>query len=303
MLSYSQQPETCFLGAASGWSPCPAHPAWPPLCYPFQVGEFAIGFGPVVARRESTSGIAYVLRALPLGGFVSFPRLINKTALVERGILQEGEELNIEDVPDGPDLLERRPLREQALVISAGVVANLVLTWTLLFSAAMTLGVPVRVQQPVVVSRVVPSSVAERAGFRSGDRIVQVGSLQLNIPPPLVSATPALPSRADSGVDTKASATTASGADRAASSTATTSLARAPRERSAAEPSPRIARAQSASESPTSKLSTSTKSLLDSSLSEIKRSIAARQPFTTVVDRGGQRVLSCRALLIIRLAL
>ena len=60
----------------------------------------------------------YSLRAIPLGGFVSFPD-------DDRGSPYPA---------DDPDLLQNRSIPERALVISAGVIANIVFAFTILFA-------------------------------------------------------------------------------------------------------------------------------------------------------------------------
>ena len=67
------------------------------------VSKFSVGFGPVLASFQPGE-VEYAIRALPLGGFVSFPD-------------QE------EDCPypkDDPNLLKNRPVLDRAIVISAG---------------------------------------------------------------------------------------------------------------------------------------------------------------------------------------
>ena len=59
----------------------------------------------------------YTLRALPLGGYVGFPE--------DDG----GEEFEADD----PDLLKNRSIPERALVISAGVIANIIFAYIILF--------------------------------------------------------------------------------------------------------------------------------------------------------------------------
>ena len=90
------------------------------------------------------------------------------TPLVSRKSLER-------EVANTPDLLENRPAREQALVMGAGIAANIVLAWACLFTSGVALGIPLAAPSAVVVSRVVPSSAAEAAGFRAGDRILRVG--------------------------------------------------------------------------------------------------------------------------------
>ena len=140
-----------------------------------RVSEFSIGFGPTIWRvpQRTENGPEYALRALPIGGFVSFPRATNRTKLEQMGLLKKGEKFD-DEVLSTPDLLENRPLREQAVVVAAGVVANLVLAWACLTTSGVALGVPVVEPKAVVVNRVLPSSAAARAGFREGDLLLKV---------------------------------------------------------------------------------------------------------------------------------
>ena len=90
-----------------------------------RVNGFSVGFGPALLKTEQ-GGVTYALRLLPLGGFVSFP--------------EDDEE---SDIPkDDPDLLRNRPIPQQILVISAGVLANLLLAWLVLVGHTATTGVP-----------------------------------------------------------------------------------------------------------------------------------------------------------------
>ena len=61
------------------------------------VNGFSIGFGPSIFKKE-ISGITYSLRALPLGGFVSFP----------------DDEKNSHIPKDDPNLLRNRPIFQRA---------------------------------------------------------------------------------------------------------------------------------------------------------------------------------------------
>lgn len=60
----------------------------------------------------------YSLRAFPLGGFVGFPDDDPANPYPE----------------DDPDLFGNRPIPQRAIVISAGVIANLVFAFTILFA-------------------------------------------------------------------------------------------------------------------------------------------------------------------------
>ena len=90
-----------------------------------RVSGFSIGFGPALIKRQRR-GVTYALRLLPLGGFVAFP--------------DDDEESTIP--ADDPDLLRNRPIPQQALVVAAGVLANLALALVVLFAQAAFVGVP-----------------------------------------------------------------------------------------------------------------------------------------------------------------
>ena len=75
-----------------------------------RVSGFSIGFGPALIKRQR-KGVTYALRLLPLGGFVAFP-----------------DDDDDSTIPlDDPDLLRNRPIPQRALVIAAGILANLAL--------------------------------------------------------------------------------------------------------------------------------------------------------------------------------
>lgn len=77
--------------------------------------------------------------------------------------------------PD-PDLLQNRPLFDRAVVISAGVVANLILAWACIFTSVSTVGLPTYTFSPGVsiASIVDEQGPAARAGIRAGDTILGV---------------------------------------------------------------------------------------------------------------------------------
>mmetsp|Transcript_22660 Transcript_22660/g.56713 ORF Transcript_22660/g.56713 Transcript_22660/m.56713 type:complete len:243 (-) Transcript_22660:917-1645(-) len=97
------------------------------------VQDFSIGFGPKVIQFEDKQGISYSLRALPLGGFVSFPEAMTQEEKDEMDeedrkdmeeAIQKGEYVDY-DYND-PNLLQNRPVAQRALVLSAGVIFNMI---------------------------------------------------------------------------------------------------------------------------------------------------------------------------------
>ncbi|KAJ0966177.1 hypothetical protein J5N97_027315 [Dioscorea zingiberensis] len=125
------------------------------------VSKFAIGFGPVLARFVS-GGVEYSLRAFPLGGFVGFP--------------DDDPDSGIP--PDDADLLKNRPIPDRFLVVSAGVAANLVFAYLIVFSEVVSVGLPVQQPLPgVLITEVRSGSAAIRDGLRPGDVILGVENI------------------------------------------------------------------------------------------------------------------------------
>ena len=60
------------------------------------------------------------MRAIPLGGYVAFP----------------DDDPESKFPPDDPNLLKNRSIPQRALVISAGVIANVIFAYSLLFTQA-----------------------------------------------------------------------------------------------------------------------------------------------------------------------
>ncbi|MBE9076474.1 RIP metalloprotease RseP [Romeria aff. gracilis LEGE 07310] len=122
------------------------------------VNRFSIGFGPILWKYQGAE-TEYALRAFPLGGFVGFP----------------------DDDPDSkipendPDLLGNRPILDRAIVISAGVIANLVFAYLVFVVQFGTVGVPesFNLQPGVVIPQVMSDrSPAAEAGIKAGDIII-----------------------------------------------------------------------------------------------------------------------------------
>jgi membrane-associated protease RseP (regulator of RpoE activity) len=129
-----------------------------------RVSGFSVGFGPALLQR-SRRGVVYALRAIPLGGYVAFP----------------DDDPDSDLSADDPNLLRNRPLHQRALVIAAGVIANLLLAWVVLVSQGLVVGIPAGFSTTpgVVVAGVQAGQPAASAGLRSGDRIVQVAGTSL----------------------------------------------------------------------------------------------------------------------------
>lgn len=129
------------------------------------VNRFSIGFGPVLIKYQGKE-TEYALRAFPLGGFVGFP--------------DDDEDSDIP--PNDPNLLRNRPILDRAIVISAGVIANLIFAYFLLVTQAATVGIQdINYQPGVLVPEILTQvhSPAEIAGMKSGDIILGVDNQPL----------------------------------------------------------------------------------------------------------------------------
>lgn len=128
--------------------------------------RFSLGFGPILWKYQGPE-TEYAVRAIPLGGFVGFP----------------DDDPDSEIPPDDPNLLRNRPILDRAIVISAGVIANLIFAYFLLVVQMGTVGIPqgFNFQPGVLVPRVVSESsiVAEQAGIKPGDIITAVNGQEL----------------------------------------------------------------------------------------------------------------------------
>lgn len=142
-----------------------------------RVKNFSIGFGPkLVSFTPKESETEFTMRMLPLGGYVAFPEHTN--------ITEEGEI----EIDEDPDLLQNRPVMDRALVISAGVIANVILAWASIFASVSFVGLPSYVaQEGVNIAAVVDKAgPAALAGFQEGDIIRSVNGRE--VPKSLQSA-------------------------------------------------------------------------------------------------------------------
>jgi membrane-associated protease RseP (regulator of RpoE activity) len=131
-----------------------------------RVKNFSVGFGPTLfSFVPKGSETEFTLRALPLGGYVAFA-----------DAMEVDEETGEKTLDEDPDLLQNRPVLDRAIVISAGVVANIVLAWASIFVSVSAVGLPRYDMSPgVMVTSIVDSAGAgAAAGMRAGDVILSV---------------------------------------------------------------------------------------------------------------------------------
>ncbi|MBQ8641185.1 MAG: site-2 protease family protein [Clostridia bacterium] len=137
------------------------------------IREFAIGMGPKLFTRVSPkTGIAYSLRALPIGGFVSMV----------------GEDEASED----PNAFNRKPVWQRILITIAGASMNvlvgvLVMSFLVMSQDMLPSTTIARFQEVTAAAEEEtadgePSVIStEEAGLRVGDTIIKIGPARVHI--------------------------------------------------------------------------------------------------------------------------
>jgi membrane-associated protease RseP (regulator of RpoE activity) len=130
------------------------------------VTRFSIGFGPVLWKYQGPQ-TEYALRAIPLGGYVAFP---------------DDEDGDNGIAADDPALMKNRPILDRAIVISAGVIANLIFAYVLIFAQLGWQGIPNPQLAPgIAIVQLVPdTSAAAQAGILAGDIVLSVNGQTLD---------------------------------------------------------------------------------------------------------------------------
>lgn len=132
---------------------------------------FGLPFGPTLYERKFGE-TTFVVHALLLGGYVSFPE-DDKTC----------------DLPsDSVERFENRPIYQRAIVVSAGVISNVVCAFFLvLFSALVWNHLPSGTYDVVIEKIVAPKTAPIwESGVKEGDKIVSVNGVKITNPQMLV---------------------------------------------------------------------------------------------------------------------
>ena len=120
--------------------------------------EFSIGFGPALLHVRGKGKETYFsIRAIPLGGYVSM----------------YGEDTNLED---GVNIPKSRSLEgihrgKKALILSAGIIMNIILAFTLFFAS----NVFFPLQKASVTMHVEDNSIASHVSLKNEDKLYFVG--------------------------------------------------------------------------------------------------------------------------------
>lgn len=130
------------------------------------VKVFSIGFGPEIVGFTDRLGTRWRLSWIPLGGYVKFIDDDN-VASAQAG----GKALEALSAEERKNSFQGKPLLARAAIVAAGPIANFVLAVVIFTTIFTFFGERTTTAKVDVVN---PGSVAERAGFLPGDRVVSI---------------------------------------------------------------------------------------------------------------------------------
>jgi regulator of sigma E protease len=132
-----------------------------------RVDEFGLGLPPRAKKLFSWKGTDFTLNWLPFGGFV---KIFGENPSDESQSSRSG------------DNFQNQNRGIQAIVLSAGIIGNLIFAWVLL-SLGLMIGLPISsdyglpVNDPkVIITSILPGSPAELASLQVGESIISLSS-------------------------------------------------------------------------------------------------------------------------------
>ncbi len=135
------------------------------------IEAFSIGFGRELVGWTDRHGTRWKISAIPLGGYVRFVGDMNAASggIDEEVVARADPEL-------APRLFVNKSVWQRIAVVIAGPVANVLLTFLILYALLLGYG---RYTITPVIGEVLPGSVAEAAGLESGDTILSVDGYEV----------------------------------------------------------------------------------------------------------------------------
>jgi regulator of sigma E protease len=125
---------------------------------------FSIGFGREIAGWTDKRGTRWKVGWLPLGGYVKFKGDMNPAS-------QPSKEWLAMPPEERSQTFQAKPVWQRFIIVAAGPVTNFLFAIVAFIAIFASIGVPTT---PALVTGVETGAAADRAGFLSGDRIVEI---------------------------------------------------------------------------------------------------------------------------------
>ena len=137
---------------------------WAARAFGMRVDRFSIGFPPNILKKRFGQ-TEYVLGLTPLGGYVKIA-----------GMVDESLDTDFKDEEPQSDEFRSKPLWQRMIVISAGVIMNMVLASVIFFALTWVFGTNRVAHTEDGTIYVADSSVASvDVGMQTGDRLLAIG--------------------------------------------------------------------------------------------------------------------------------
>lgn len=141
--------------------------------FKMKVARFGFGlpFGPTLWEKQ-VGDVKVLVHAFLLGGYVAFP--------------DDDKDLNLP--ADSPDRFMNRPIYQRLVVVSAGVFANIVCAFVLVFLTAMLWGHMPSGKYDVFVKDFAAGKeeVLQTAGLEKGDKIIKINGVPVTLSATLI---------------------------------------------------------------------------------------------------------------------
>ena len=134
------------------------------------VKVFSIGFGPEIFGFNDRHGTRWRVSWIPLGGYVKF--------IDDENVASASGRKAFEALPEEERKrsFQGKSLAQRAAIVAAGPIANFVLAIIIFAAIFSVFGERITAAK---VDAVAPGSVAERAGFQAGDRIISIDGSEI----------------------------------------------------------------------------------------------------------------------------
>jgi RIP metalloprotease RseP len=129
------------------------------------IDAFSIGFGRELVGWNDRHGTRWKISAIPLGGYVRFTGDMNAASV------PDAEAIAKVDPALAPRLFANKNVWQRIAVVAAGPLANVILTFLILYALLLGYG---RFVTPPVVGEVDRGSVGQEAGIEVGDVLTSV---------------------------------------------------------------------------------------------------------------------------------